>query len=96
MNSKLLVIKNEAKYQQHPFHVLGLSKLPMVMAALVGSLAISVIIKLQNVTNFSKFLAIGGTIIEPFFVAPRLDIPSSDVDSRIIQLIILILITLWA
>jgi hypothetical protein len=96
MSSKLLIIKNEAQNQQHPFHVLGLSKLPLIMATLVGGLAISVIIKLQNVTNLSKFLVVGKGIMEPFFSTSHFDVPNLDVDVRIVQFVILILVTLWA
>ena len=91
---------NVSKTQQHPFHVLGLSRLPIVMAALAGGLAISIIVKLQNVVNLSNFLFVGELIMQPFFsvmgVLPALEIPEESVDSRIMQFLVLILITLWA
>jgi hypothetical protein len=89
---------NVSKTQQHPFHVLGLSRLPIVMAALAGGLAISIIVKLQNVVNLSNFLFVGELIMQPFFsvmgVLPALEIPEESVDSRIMQFLVLILITL--
>jgi len=89
---------NEAKNQQHPFHVLGSSRLPIFIAAFVGSLAISVIVKLQNVSKLSQFLSIGEDIIQPFFALPlcllNQEIPDEATDNRIMQLLALILLTL--
>lgn len=89
---------NEAKNQQHPFHVLGSSKLPVFMAAFVGGLAISVIIKLQNISNLSKFMVVGANIMEPFFsvsgALPNTELPDSVIDARILQFLVFILITL--
>lgn len=91
---------NEAKNSQHPFHVLGSSKLPVFMAAFVGGLAISVIIKLQNISNMTKFMAVGAGIMEPFFMVsgalPNTELPDSVIDSRILTFLVLILITIWA
>lgn len=93
-------IVNEAKNAQHPFHVLGSSKLPVFMSVFVGALAISIIIKLQNVSNLSKFLAVGAGIMEPFFsvtgALPNTELPDSIIDSRILTFLVLILITIWA
>jgi len=98
-NNNVYVVRNEAKNQQHPFHVLGLSKLPMFMAAFVGGLAISVIAKLQNVNNLDKYLTVGQGILQPLFSpsAPlSIEIPNESVDNRIALFLILILLTLWA
>lgn len=95
---KLYIIRNEAKNQQHPFHVLGLSKLPLFMAAFVGGLAISVIAKLQNISNLEKYLTVGRGILQPLFSLPlsfSVDIPDESVDNRIVLFLILILLTLW-
>ena len=74
-----LEILNTAKHQQHPFHVLGSSRLPIFMATFVGGLALSVIVKLQNVSNLSKFLTIGEDFLQPFFnlasLLPSFEIP---------------------
>jgi heme/copper-type cytochrome/quinol oxidase subunit 3 len=95
-----LVTINKSTNQQHPFHVLSLSRLPIIMAALVGGLAISIIVKLQNVSNLSKFLIVGRDIMQPFFTVagtlPTLEIPDETVDSRILQIFTLILIVLWS
>jgi hypothetical protein len=98
MSSKSNLIVNKAKNQQHPFHVLGSSKLPVFMAAFVGGLAITIIVKLQNIFNLSKFLIVGSDIMEPFFfvmnAAPSTELPDSIVDARILQFLVLILITI--
>jgi hypothetical protein len=98
MQPTLLKIVNESKNQQHPFHVLGSSRLPIFMAAFVGGLALSVIIKLQNVVKLSSFLTIGEDILQPFFSLPisfsYIEIPDESVDSRIFQFLGLILLTL--
>lgn len=93
-----LKIVNNAKNAQHPFHVLGSSKLPVFMSMFVGALAISIIIKLQNISNLSKFLVIGAEIMEPFFsvcgALPNTELPDSIIDSRILTVLIFILITI--
>jgi heme/copper-type cytochrome/quinol oxidase subunit 3 len=72
----------------------------MFMAAFVGGLALSVIIKLQNVVKLSSFLTIGEDILQPFFSLPisfsHIEIPDESVDSRIFQFLGLILLTLWS
>jgi heme/copper-type cytochrome/quinol oxidase subunit 3 len=95
-----LKVVNNAKNQQHPFHLLSYSSLPIFMAAFAGGLAISIIIKLQNVSNLSKFLFVGQNIMEPFFsvagALPSAELPDSIVDTRIVQFLTLILIAMWA
>jgi len=99
-NGSNLKAVNEAKNAQHPFHVLGSSKLPVFMSTFVGGLAISIIIKLQNISNMSKFLFVGGSIMEPFFsvtgALPNTELPDSAIDSRILTFLILILLTIWS
>jgi heme/copper-type cytochrome/quinol oxidase subunit 3 len=91
---------NEAKNAQHPFHVLGSSKLPVFMSTFVGGLAISIIIKIQNVSNLSKFLVVGAGIMEPFFsvagALPNTELPDSVIDSRILTFLVFIILTIWA
>jgi heme/copper-type cytochrome/quinol oxidase subunit 3 len=91
---------NKSKNQQHPFHLLGSSKLPVFMATFAGGLASTVIIKLQNVSNLAKFLTVGSDIMEPFFAVsnamPSTELPDSIVDARILQFLVLILITMWS
>lgn len=95
-----LRLVNKAKNQQHPFHVLGSSKLPIFMSAFAGCLAITIIVKLQNVSNLAKFLTVGTGIMEPFFstmnAAPSTELPDSTVDSRILSFLVLILIGIWS
>ena len=98
LTSENLKIVNTAKHQQHPFHVLGSSRLPVFMATFVGGLALSIIVKLQNISNLSKFLTLGEDFLRPFFnlagALPGLEIPDETVDVRILQFLTLILFTL--
>lgn len=92
-------IINTAKGQQHPFHVLYLSKLPIFMAAFVGSLALAVIVKLQSISDTMKFSTVINSIIEPFFLVDDNSIIkffNTDIDMCILQILILILIAIWA
>lgn len=96
-NNNLKLI-NEARNQQHPFHLLSSSRLPIFMAAFIGGLAISIIIKLQNISNMSKFLFVGAFIMEPFFsvahVLPSTELADSIIDTRILQFLTLIILTM--
>jgi hypothetical protein len=98
-DSRLKVV-NKAKNQQHPFHVLGSSKLPIFMSGFAGCLAITLIIKLQNISDLSKFLTVGAGIMEPFFsvmgAAPSSELPDSIVDSRILGFLVMILVGMWS
>jgi hypothetical protein len=89
---------NTAETQQHPFHVLGSSRLPFFMGLFSGCLAITLIIKLQNITNLAGFMAVGSFIMEPFFFVanayPNMDIPDSIIDTRLFQCLSLILLTI--
>jgi hypothetical protein len=89
---------NKAKNQQHPFHLLASSRLPIFMAAFAGGLAISVIIKLQNISNVVKFSTVGAMIMEPFFsvtgALPSTELPDSIIDSRILLFLTLIILTM--
>jgi len=68
------------------------------MGAFVGSLAITLIIKLQNVSDASKFMLVGAGIMEPFFsiadAFPSSDLPDSIIDSRLLQFLSLILLVM--
>ena len=87
-----------AKKQQHPFHVLTLSKLPFFAAMLAGCLVILITIKIQNVTDAGKFLFIGNMLIQPFYNADPLLTDYSDqvIDSKLLVCIILVLVLLWS
>jgi hypothetical protein len=52
INKKKMTLLNIKKTQQHPFHVLHSSKLPIFIATLSGGLAVTFIAKLHNI-NFS-------------------------------------------
>jgi hypothetical protein len=54
-NNRKFIYENTAKGQQHPFHVLGLSRLPVFMGMFAGSLALTLIVKLQNISSVSTY-----------------------------------------
>ena len=63
---------NYLKQQQHPYHVLTSSKLPIMLASLAGLFAVSFIIKLHGfaisfVSLDNLFALLVGEIAEPFF-----------------------------
>ena len=78
----ILRVINKAKHAQHPFHVLGLSRLPITIAALVGSLALFVILKLQHTCLI-------------FPLKSHIHFSSDVADLYIVQFLALILIALW-
>lgn len=94
-------LQSKRRFQQHPFHVLTLSKPSMVMAPVTRGLAISIAMKLQNISNPSEFLFVGYIISYPFFdfLEPfsTLGLPHDDlIDISIMQFLALILLTLWS
>lgn len=93
-----LINVNKAKNQQHPFHLLASSRLPIFMSMFAGGLAVTVIIKLQNISNAAKLSSVGASIMEPFFsvagALPSTELPDSVVDSRILVFLTLIVLTM--
>jgi len=66
--SKLKLI-NIADTQQHPFHVLTNSKLPIIVATLAGSLAITFIAKIHgmNESELDNFSIVAKNLLEAFY-----------------------------
>jgi heme/copper-type cytochrome/quinol oxidase subunit 3 len=99
INNKF-VYENTARGQQHPFHVLGLSRLPVFMGMFAGSLALTLVVKLQNISNVSGYSLWTSGIMEPFFsiagVIPSAELPDSVIDTRLVQILTLIIIALWS
>jgi hypothetical protein len=91
-----LKLIQKSKNQQHPFHVLASSRLPFFIALFAGSLAITLIIKLQNISDLNNFMFVGSLIMEPFFSVqgslPSVEMPDSIIDSRLLQCLSLLLI----
>lgn len=94
---KPLDLNTAVKTQQHPFHVLGLSKIPFFMGMFAGFFAILLVMKMQNITN-SGFLVIGNLLVTDFFQNNVLnnDLPLVSLNSCMIHAASFILITLWA
>jgi hypothetical protein len=51
--------------QQHPFHVSGSLKLAVFTVGFISSSVISIVAKLHNVSDTTKFLRFGKEILQP-------------------------------
>jgi cytochrome c oxidase subunit 3 len=91
-NKKLVNINNT---QQHPFHVLHSSKLPIIVASIAGSLALIFIIKLHEISfsNIFYFSSIISTVVDPFFAVDSLTFFSTNI--LIICFLVFLLIAIW-
>ena len=67
--SSTLQLKNIKRTQQHPFHVLTSSKLPLFMSIFVGSIALIFVAKLHNVDYITSFdySIVASQIFSPLF-----------------------------
>lgn len=72
--SKHLTLLNVKKTQEHPFHVMHSSKLPMFLSLCAGTTALIFVAKLHSPAN-SDFLAevlIASQLVAPFFEIPEI------------------------
>jgi len=78
--SEHLKLLNIKQTQQHPFHVLHSSKLPMFMSLFAGSTALIFIAKLHTISYAESFdySAIASRLLEPFFETGSLSYASID------------------
>lgn len=92
-SSKILNIKDT---QQHPFHVLTSSKLPIITATLSGGLALTFIAKLHsiNINDLAGFSYIANLILDPLFSIGELHNVSTNL--TILGLITLLSSAMWA
>lgn len=93
--SKLKLI-NITDTQQHPFHVLTNSKLPIIVATLAGSLALTFIAKIHgmNESELDNFSIVAKNLLEAFY---RNDIGIAiSPNIVILSLIIFIIISMWS
>jgi hypothetical protein len=69
VSNTTLKILNIKDTQQHPFHVLTSSKLPIMTATLSGGLALTFIAKLHNinVNDLAGFSYVANLILDPLF-----------------------------
>jgi len=67
--------------QQHPFHVLHSSKLPIIIASIAGTLALLFITKIHdiNLSNIFYFSAFISTVIDPFYAIDSLTFFSTNI-----------------
>jgi hypothetical protein len=76
-----LKLKNIKQLQQHPFHVLTSSKLPLFMSFFAGSTALIFIAKLHDIhyTTSFNYSLIASQVLEPFFEINNLTYLSIDI-----------------
>jgi hypothetical protein len=93
-NSQKLKLLNIQQTQNHPFHVLTDSKLPIFMATFVGLLALSVIAKFHDIdyNNSHSFSFVTSQLLDPFFSANELNYLS--INAVILTILIAILLTI--
>ena len=73
-NLKLEKLLNIKETQQHPFHVLTSSKLPILVSILAGGLALTFIAKLHGISadEMGAFSFVADQILNPLFTAGSL------------------------
>jgi len=91
--SRLLNVKLT---QQHPFHVLTSSKLPIIASTLSGFLALTFIAKLHNIgpADIGGYSYVAAQILDPLFSTESLHHLSMNL--TILNLMFLLTITMWA
>jgi heme/copper-type cytochrome/quinol oxidase subunit 3 len=87
---------NSCTAQQHPFHVLTSSKLPILTSTLSGLLALTLIAKLHGiaVNDINTFSPIAALVLDPLFSIGELHHVS--VNLTILSLIVLLTSAMWA
>ncbi len=96
ISSPSLNIINIKDTQQHPFHVLTSSKLPILTATLSGGLALTFIAKLHNINinDLAGFSYVANLILDPLFSVG--EIHSVSTNLTILGLITLLSSAMWA
>jgi len=91
-----LTVLNIHDTQQHPFHVLTSSKLPIITATLSGGLALTFIAKLHsiNINDLSNFSHVATMILDPLFSIGELHNVSTNL--TILGLLVLLTSVMWA
>jgi len=81
MSLAQLTLKNIRQTQQHPFHVLTSSKLPLFMSLFAGSTALIFVAKLHDINYAASFnySLVTSQIFAPFFEAGNLTYLSVDI-----------------
>jgi len=72
--SQVLRLKNIKQTQQHPFHVLTSSKLPLFISIFAGSTALIFVTKLHGINYESSlgYSLVAAQLLAPFFEAGNL------------------------
>jgi len=96
LNLKNVFRKQVGIREQHAFHILSLSKLPIFVGSLAGLLALTFISKLQHSYSFAD-LSVTSFVVSNFFTAyfntPRVD---SEVDLKLLALLLILITVIWS
>lgn len=96
LGSSKTKLLNISQTQQHPFHVLTSSWLPVVIASLSGSLALIFITKLHSAEtpNLNIFSGVALFILEPLFSING-QLSHTSINSVILNLIASLILSMW-
>ena len=96
LKSNKLKFLNVKQTQQHPFHLLSSSKLPILTSILAGSLALTFIAKLHSIDtdNIYNFSLIAGELLEPLFSIGSLHYTSPNV--VILYFLAFLFLVMWS
>jgi heme/copper-type cytochrome/quinol oxidase subunit 3 len=85
------------KNEQHAFHILALSKLPMFVGTLAGLLALTFITKLHMVPEFAKLTVISSLLssLYPSYFVSGLGL-NDEAEIKLLTLFTILLIALWS
>jgi hypothetical protein len=96
ISTKTFKLINIQQTQQHPFHVLSSSKLPITIATLSGGLALTFIAKLHNINinELPLFSFVANQILNPFFSTENVLLWHFSTNITIIYLILFLIIAM--
>jgi len=82
--------------EQHSYHILGLSKLPLTVGTLAGLLALSFIAKLQHTFDFAD-VSITSAILNSFYTGYySVSGINTEIDTKLLALLLALIITIWS
>jgi hypothetical protein len=79
--------------EQHAFHILGLSKLPIFVGTLAGIMALTFISKLQYSYDFSN-ISVLGIVLSDFYLNPLGKALETETDTKLVVLLLLLIIVI--
>jgi cytochrome c oxidase subunit 3 len=84
--------------EQHAFHVLGLSKIPIFVGSLVGLLAITFVAKLHPSYDFTGLVLFNFVLARfyPNYQIEGIDDIDTEIDVKLLALLLLLITVIWA